>query len=162
MAVRRARWLAPLLPAVLAAGIALGAACDNVTCKTITTDLGAVCLPDTAEPNRDLLVEVREQCSLNCARMPNCTATMVAGALVLDVHQDVCNDVASIACARRQCERRTAFCKLPGLPVGDYVVTGPGIEDQLLRVRAGGTPSCRLPALPDAGDSAEAGADGGV
>ena len=159
MAVRRARWLTPLLVALAALVAAAGAACDNITCKTITTDLGSLCLPNTAEPNRDLLVEVREQCGGNCSRLPNCTATLVAGAVVLDVHQEVCNDVATISCAREQCLRRTALCKLPGLPVGDYVVSGPGIEDQLLRVRAGGSAACRLPPVPDAGVS---GSDGGV
>lgn len=155
-ALRRTRFLPALLP-VLAAGVALTALeCDNVSCKTIVTDLGALCLPDTAQPNTDLLVEVRELCATNCARLPNCTATVVEGAVVLDVHQDVCNDVSQVTCTPQQCMRRSVLCKLPGLPQGDYAVRAPGIEDQLLRVRAGGTVSCRLPVTPDAG------VDGGV
>ena len=142
--VRRFLWL----PAAAALALA-GLRCDNVSCKTVVTNISTTCLPDSIDEDREVHIELREACGRNCARMPLCTATLVAGVVVMDVHADQCNDVNAINCP--PCFTRSVTCKLPPLPQGDYTLRGPGLPDELLRVRRGGAVGCTLPAGPDAG-----------
>ncbi len=134
--------LAVLAP--LAAAALLFARCDNVSCNTVTADLALACIPDAIAPDADVRIEVRELCGLNCARFPSCTATLSAGVIVLDTHEDQCNDVAVNICPSEPCQQRVLGCKLPPLPTGEYTLRAPGLPDQLVRVRPGGAPACNL------------------
>ena len=140
----------PLL--VLGALVALfGAGCDNVSCTTVDSPATAACLPDAIDVDRQVRIELRELCGLNCSRQPICTATLVAGVVVIEAHADQCTDVLPNACLAQPCLQRVYGCKLPPLPAGDYTLRGSGLPDQILHVRPGGAAACNL-----------ANADGGV
>jgi hypothetical protein len=128
----------------------LGTACDNVTCNTVKAPASAACMPDLIEANREVSIELREGCGLNCARFPACKATLQAGVVVLDLHQDQCDDVAPNQCDGQQCLQRIVPCTLPALSAGTYTLRAPGLPDQIVHVGSGGAAACHL-ANPDGG-----------
>ena len=142
MGFSHARRLALLCP--LAAAALFSSRCDNVTCRTITADLATACIPDAIEVDREVRIEVKELCGLNCPRIPACKATLVNGVVVLDVHEDQCNDILINQCAQEACLQRVVGCKLPPLSQGDYTLRATGMGDRLIRVRPGGAAACQL------------------
>jgi hypothetical protein len=141
-----------LLALLAALPALLGAACDNTSCRTVKAAVGALCMPDAIDTDRDVRLDLRELCGRNCARPPSCTATLTDGALVLDVNEEECNDVNLNLCPSAPCQQRVVGCRLPPLPAGDYTIRAPGLADQLLKVRPGGAGQCALqPLNVDAG-----------
>ena len=134
----------------LAALALLAPACDSNSCNTVTADVGALCIPSTLAPDRQLLIDVRELCGKGCSGNPSCDAFLRNGQVVLDVHQDVCQETSLFQCIAAGCAQRIIRCTLPNLQEGDYALVAPGVTIQLLRVRAGGQVSCRF-APPDGG-----------
>jgi len=122
----------------------LGAGCDSVSCKTVDSPASSACVPDAIDVDRDVRIELRELCGLNCSRQPVCTATLVAGVIIIEAHADQCTDVLPNACSAEACQQRIYGCKLPPLPAGDYTLRGSGLPDQILRVRPGGAAACNL------------------
>ncbi len=55
--------------ALLLAALA-GAACSTDTCRTLTADVGEMCLPDALAPDLQLVIEVRELCGRGCSNLP--------------------------------------------------------------------------------------------
>jgi hypothetical protein len=134
----------------LAALALLAPACDSNSCSTVAADVGALCIPGTLAPNRQLLIDVRELCGKGCSGLPSCDAFLRNGQIVLDVHQDVCQETALYPCIALGCVQRVVRCTLPNLQEGDYALVAPGATLQLLHIRAGGQVSCRF-ATPDGG-----------
>jgi hypothetical protein len=134
----------------LAALALLAPACDSNSCNTVAVDVGALCIPSTLAPDRQLLLDVRELCGKGCSGAPSCDAFLRNGQVVLDLHQDVCQETSLYQCIALGCVKRTVRCALPNLQEGDYTLVAPGVALQLLRVRAGGQASCRF-ATPDGG-----------
>jgi hypothetical protein len=130
-----AAWLALALPLT---------ACLDDLCGAVEGEIGVVCAPDAALADAPLVLEVREACGTECARSPVCTAALAAGALHLTLTEDHCS-VGTTACDAATCLRAVVPCPVPPLPAGDYPVVVSGGPAQVLRVRAGGQPSCRLP-----------------
>jgi hypothetical protein len=137
---------ATLLLAALA-----GAACSTDTCRTLTADVGDMCLPDALASDLQLVIEVRELCGRGCSNLPACTVLLTNGQLLLDMKQDVCNEALFFPCTGVPCLHRSVRCKLPSLHAGDYTLLAPGSPAQLVRVRAGGVASCRFPDNSDGG-----------
>ena len=133
------RWLSGALAAAL-----LCAGCDNQGCKTVAADVGALCLPDTIASGTAASIDVQELCGVGCARQPGCTASFTNGQVVLELHEDVCNDSFTFECARQPCQQRTTRCRLPALSAGDYALVASGSPTRLIRVREGGQGSCSL------------------
>jgi hypothetical protein len=144
------RRLVPIALALAAVAFA-SQRCDNVTCLTVPAPISTACMPDAIDVNRQVRIELRELCGKNCARFPNCTATLQNGVLVLDVHEDQCNDVQPGQCIDQPCIQRVISCDLPPLQAGDYTMRTQGLPDQLVRVRAGGAAACTLPTPADGG-----------
>jgi hypothetical protein len=125
----------------------LCAACSSngATCDTKTDDLGEICLPAQIAPGIPAQFDVRELCSPGCSSNPSCSALFINGAVVLDVENDVCSDqLTSATCVAMGCLQRTVRCDLPALGAGDYPLIVPGGPPRLLRVRPGGSSSCRF------------------
>ncbi len=152
------RWL--LLPLAASATL-LCLRCDNVTCKTVTAGVGTLCLPDKVAVDSEVRIEIRELCGLNCARTPICSATLVSGVIVLDVHEEQCNDITAGFCGPNPCLQRIVPCKLPPLPQGDYTLRGSGLADELVQVRPGGLNGCTIPVFRSDGGTPDGGTDGG-
>ncbi len=129
------------LPAVAVALAALGSVrCDNVSCTDLNPDVGGSCVPGTVVPDQTSMIEVREACG-QCSTQPQCDATLIDGAVNVQLHSQICNDRS---CTTLLCLQRVVRCTLPSLPEGDWPLILPGNQTRLLRVRSGGTSSCRL------------------
>jgi hypothetical protein len=127
------------------AALALASArCDNTTCVDRNPDVGALCLPATVQAGQTSVIEVRESCGL-CSSQPQCDATLIDGAVQVELHAQICND-GSVTCDTNRCLQRIVRCTLPSLPQGDWPLLLPGNQTRLIRVREGGLSSCRLPA----------------
>jgi hypothetical protein len=122
-------------------------ACVDDTCFQVEGELGLLCVPDVAAADAPLVLDAREACGTQCARSPVCSAALQGGAVRLTLTEDHCEPgVAS--CDESDCLRTILSCQIPPLPAGDYPVLMRGGPPELLRVRAGGTAACRLPATP--------------
>jgi len=126
--------------ALLAAG---SFRCDNTTCVDRRPDVSSACLPAAVQPDQTFTIQVREACGL-CSTQPKCDSTLVDGAVRVNVHAQLCNDV-SITCDTSLCLQRLVLCTLPSLPVGDWPLLLPANQVRLIRVRDGGVSSCQLP-----------------
>jgi hypothetical protein len=135
---------------LLAALLAVLAACSNQSCSDYVADVGDICLPAAVPPDIESSIEIRELCGRGCTSQPACNATLRNGAVVLDVSQEICSDAFFLSCVTSPCLQRVVRCKLPALTPGDYTLTAPGAPQRLLKVGPGGTPTCRFP-VADAG-----------
>lgn len=132
-----------LFAALFALGL-LAQGCDNSGCGDHIAPVADLCVPPALASGQQTAIEVRELCGVGCSHMPSCSAYLRNGALVLDVHQEICSDATFGNCLNQPCIQRVVRCALPELAPGDYTVTAPGAADQLLRVRTGGVASCRF------------------
>ncbi len=138
--------------ALAVAGLSLACAaagCGNDICANVETDISLVCTPDSAAPGIPLQLDVRQSCGLNEALGQACTAVVQGGAVVLTLTEDHCN-VGTALSDTASCTRAVVPCKIPPLEPGDYQLSFKGGPGQVLKVRAGGAPSCRLPTPPPA------------
>lgn len=114
------------------------AAC--VPCEDQEAALAEACLPSSAAAERELVIEVQEDCGSPCSPSFSCTALRDFDQInvltnVLECPGEGCDD---------SCERRTTTCVLPALEPGSYTVTFPNLPSKTLFVQAGGSPSCAL------------------
>jgi hypothetical protein len=138
MALRRAALALSFAAAALAA-----ARCDTTSCIDRNADVGTLCLPDTVQAGRTFQIEVREACGL-CSTQPQCHATLLDGEVRVDLQAQLCND-GSVNCDTNLCLERIVRCTLPSLPSGDWPLVLAGNQVRVLRVREGGSSSCRIP-----------------
>jgi hypothetical protein len=120
----------------------LHAGCSTVSCTDLTPIAGAVCIPQTLAPDQSAVIEVREACG-QCTTQPTCDTTLRNGAVYLDLHSQLCSDVA-ITCPSSPCLQRVVQCTIPALGAGSYTLIAPGNQQYLLRVQSGGVSSCTL------------------
>ena len=125
------------------------AACGDDICSDVQSEIGLVCTPDTAAAGIPLKLDIREACGVNEARGQTCTAVLLNGSVVLALHEDHCNVGTSVS-DNGACSRNIVPCQLPALGPGDYPLVFAGGPGQVLRVRPGGAPNCRLPTPPPA------------
>jgi hypothetical protein len=71
------------------------------------------------------------------------------GTVVLTMTEDHCN-VGTATSDYATCTYAIATCVVPPLEPGDYQLSFKGGPGQVLHVRPGGAPSCRLPSPPPA------------
>ena len=135
----------------LALAFQLLAGCSSDSCRTITADVGALCLPPSAAAGQETVIEVRELCGPGCSHDPNCTAFLRNGQVVLTIEQDLCSEAAFQQCVQIQCVQRVVRCRLPSLAPGDYAIVAPGAPLQLLHVAPGGQAACQFDSPPDGG-----------
>ena len=138
----------PLAAAALLLACA-AAGCGDDICANAETDISLVCTPDSVAPGIPLQLDVRQSCGLNQARGQACAAVVLGGTVVLTLTEDHCN-VGASSSDIATCTRVVVPCKIPPLQPGDYQLSFKGGPGQVLKVRAGGAPSCRLPAPPPA------------
>jgi hypothetical protein len=141
----------PRTLALFAALAGLLPACSTTTCQTVAVDVSDLCIPLSLASDRQLVIEVREQCGRGCSSMPSCSAFLRNGQVFLDLAQDVCTDSTYGGCIALGCVRRVIRCTLPSLHVGDYPLLAPGSDLQLLRVRSDGQAACFFPPQGDGG-----------
>src|SRR5437867_11289540 len=103
----------PRTSALLAALALLAPACDSNTCNTVAATVGEVCDQGPLAAEREVVIEVRELCGKGCSGMPSCDAFLRNGQVVLDMHQDVCQESSFYQCIALGCVRRVVRCTLP-------------------------------------------------
>src|SRR5436189_5848833 len=94
------------MPALLAALALLAPACDTNSCNTLSVDVGELCTQSSLAADRQLFIEARELCGKGCSGTPSCDAVLRNGQIVLDVHQDVCQEASFFQCIALGCQRR--------------------------------------------------------
>jgi hypothetical protein len=116
--------------------------CSTVSCTDLSPIPATVCVPDLVAPDQGAVIEMREACG-QCSTQPTCDATLRNGAVYVDLHSEICSDVA-ITCPSTPCLQRVVRCTLPALGAGSYALIVPGNQQYLLRVQSGGVSSCTL------------------
>ncbi|HEY2030197.1 MAG TPA: hypothetical protein VGH20_13415 [Myxococcales bacterium] len=133
-----------LLPLVLAAFVCAACSDNTDVCNNGPSDVGAICVPSPLAPGITSTIQLRELCGRGCSDLPSCTAIFRNAQVILDVNQTTCNSQLTAACLQLGCQTRSIPCALPALAEGDYTLLVPGGATQILRVRSGGSSSCRL------------------